>query len=134
MNKEKFLRYFKKKENTSENNEDARITNVVTSVTKDITNAELSFAVGEIKKLHNRPEQYQKKILENLKIEVEKHESIFGACFAIKKFSLKYPKHRFNRTTVQTGRINLRGDVIVIEHQLIIGGINLRGDVMVMLI
>ena len=53
MNKEKFLRYFKKKENTSENNEDVTVTNVVTSVTKDITNAELSFAANEIKKSHS---------------------------------------------------------------------------------
>ena len=53
MSKEKFLRYFKKKESTSEDNEDhgviilnedITIINVVTSVTKDITNAELSFA------------------------------------------------------------------------------------------
>ena len=52
MNNEKFLCYFKKKENTSEDNEDITITNVVTSVvTKDITNAELSFAADEIKKI-----------------------------------------------------------------------------------
>ena len=50
MNKEKFLRYFKKKENT-EDNEDITITNVVTSVTKDITYVELSFAVDEIKEI-----------------------------------------------------------------------------------
>ena len=37
MNKEQFLRYFKKKENTSENNEDITITNVVTSATKKKT-------------------------------------------------------------------------------------------------
>ena len=49
MSKEKFLHYFKKKENTSEDNEDITITIVVTSVTKDITNAELSFATEEIK-------------------------------------------------------------------------------------
>ena len=51
MNKEKFLRYFKKKENTSQDNEHIAISNVVTSVTIDITNAELSSAVDEIKKI-----------------------------------------------------------------------------------
>ena len=49
MNRETFLRYLKKKENTSEDNEDITITNVVISVTKDITNAKLSFAAEKIK-------------------------------------------------------------------------------------
>ena len=44
-----FAIFLKKKEHTFEDNEDITITNVVTSVTKDITNAELSFAVDEIK-------------------------------------------------------------------------------------
>ena len=52
MNKEKFLRYFKKKENTSEDNEDITITNVVTSVTKDITNAKIEFCGRRDKKNH----------------------------------------------------------------------------------
>ena len=47
----KVFRYFKKKENTSENNEDITITNVVVSITKDITNAKLSFAVDEKKNI-----------------------------------------------------------------------------------
>ena len=51
MNKEKLLRNFKKKENIPEHNEDITITNVVTSVTKYITNAVLSFAADEIKKI-----------------------------------------------------------------------------------
>ena len=51
MNKEKFLRYFKKRENTSQDNEVILISNVVTSVTIDITNTELSYAVDEIKKI-----------------------------------------------------------------------------------
>ena len=52
MNKEKLLRNFKKKENTPEHNEDIAITNVVTSVTKYMINAVLSFATDEIKKNH----------------------------------------------------------------------------------
>ena len=117
MNKEKFLRYFKKKENTSENDEDITITNVVTSVTKDVTNAELSFAVDEIKKSHSRPKQYQKQIPENVKREVGKYASIFGTSSAIKKFSLKYPKHSFIRTSVNNWKNKFKegrdGDVVL---------------------
>ena len=51
MSKEKFLSYFKKKENTSEDKEDITITNVITCVKKDITNVELSFVADEIKKI-----------------------------------------------------------------------------------
>ena len=69
MNKEKFLSYFKKKENTSEDNEDITITNVVTCVKKYITNVELSFVADEIKKSHIQPKQYQKQIPENEKLE-----------------------------------------------------------------
>ena len=51
MNKEKFLCYIRKKENTYEDNEDITITNVVTCVTKNIANPELSFAADEIKEI-----------------------------------------------------------------------------------
>ena len=48
MNREKFFRYFKKKESYLGDNEEITITNGVTSVTKGITNAALSFAAEEI--------------------------------------------------------------------------------------
>ena len=119
MNKEKFLRYFKKKENTSENNEDVTVTNVVTSVTKDITNAELSFAANEIKKSHSRPKQYQKKIPEYVKIEVGKHASIFETFSTIKRFSLKYPKHRFIRTSVNDWNSKVNGITIRAPNKIL---------------
>ena len=49
MNKEKLLCYFKKKENTSDDNEGVTITNAITPVTKDITNGEFSFEADEMK-------------------------------------------------------------------------------------
>ena len=108
-NKEKFLRYFKKNENTSEDDEDITITNVVTSVAKDITNAELSFAADEIKKSHNRPKQYTKQIPESVKREFGRYASIFGTSSAIKKFSLKYLKHSFIRTSVNNWKNKFKG-------------------------
>ena len=83
-NEEKFLHYFKKKEKTSEDKEDIKITNTVSSVMKDTTNPELSFAAEKIKKSHCRPTLYQKQIPENAEREVGKHVSIFGTFSAIK--------------------------------------------------
>ena len=83
-NEEKFLHYFKKKEKTSEDKEDIKITNAVSSVTKDITNPELGFSAEKIKKSHCRPNLHQKQIPENAEREVGKHVSIFIAFSAIK--------------------------------------------------
>ena len=49
MNKEKFLLYFKKNEKIvdHENNNEAKITNVIKSTTSDITNAELTLVVAK---------------------------------------------------------------------------------------
>ena len=73
MNKEQFLRYFKKKENASENNENITITNVVNSATKETINAELRFTADKIKKSNSPPKTYQKQFSENMKREVGKY-------------------------------------------------------------
>ena len=72
--KKRFYAILKRK-NTSEGNEEITITNIVTSVTKDVTNAELNFAAGEIKN-HNSPKQHQNQIQENVKREAWKHTPI----------------------------------------------------------
>ena len=73
MNKEQFLCYFKKKENTFENNEDL-ITNVVTSSTKEATNVELRFSVDKINKSDSHSKTCQKQISENMKVESMKEK------------------------------------------------------------
>ena len=98
MNKEHFLHYFKKK--NTEKAEEKTVTKVVYSATKEITIAELRFAVNEINKSHGRPKKYQKEISEKVKREVGNHTLTFGTSLAIKKVSVKYPKFTFIRTSV----------------------------------
>ena len=44
MNTEKFLAYFKKKSQSKDETDDIKITNVLTSVTQNVTSAELAYA------------------------------------------------------------------------------------------
>jgi len=104
MKKKDFLQYFKKRElvsNTNNENE-VTITNIVTSATEDISNAELTFVEEEIQKSIKRPEKYQKAIPEQIKREVGMYANDFGTASAIKKFTVKYDKYIFNRTTVNS--------------------------------
>ena len=74
MNKEQFLNYFKNKEKkSSEKAEEIIVTKVVSSATKEITNAELMFVTNEIEKSRARPKQYQKDVPEKLKKEIGHH-------------------------------------------------------------
>ena len=100
MNKEHFLHYFKIKDKNTEKAEEITVTKVVSSATKEITNAELRFTANEIDKSHGRPMKYQKEIPEKVKREVGNHALTFGTSSAFKKFSVKYPKFRFIRTSV----------------------------------
>ena len=101
MNKEKFLLYFKKKEKVSDpENSDVRITNVVKSATNDITKTEITLVEDEIQKSCSPPDKYQKGIPEEIKKEVGTYANIYGTASVIKKFSTKYEKYTFNRTTV----------------------------------
>ena len=50
MNKEKFLAYFKKKSQSKDETDDIKITNVLTSVTQNVTSAELVYAEEEMQK------------------------------------------------------------------------------------
>ena len=146
MNKKQFLLYFKKKEKVSdpENSDDVKITNVVTSATKDITNAELTLVEDEIQKSCSRPVKYQKAIPEKIKKEVGIHGNIFGTASAIKTFSIKYKKYTFNRTTVNSwkakckntnavfkkaGRPNLLDDNLIKKVKDIASGTRAAGGV-----
>ena len=50
MNKEKFIVYFKNKSQSKDQTDGIQITNVLTSVTENVTSAELAQAEGEIQK------------------------------------------------------------------------------------
>ena len=97
------------------NAEEITVTKVVTSATKKITNTELRFAVNEIDKLHDRPKKYQREIPEKVKREVGNHALTFEILSAIKKFSVKYPKFTFIRTSVNNSKNKLRPEVIILS-------------------
>ena len=103
MNKEKFLLYFKKNEKIvdHENDNEVKITSVIKSATSDITNAELTLVAKEIQKSCNQKVKYQKAVPEAIK-KVGMYAKVYGIASAIKKFSSKYAKYNFNRTTVNS--------------------------------
>ena len=117
MNKEQFLSYFEKKDNNdTKNAEEITVTKVVSSATKEITNAELRFVANEIDKSHGRPKKYQKDIPEKVRMEVGNHALTCGTASAIKKFSAKYPKYRFIRNSVNNWKNKCKaGDNIVFK-------------------
>ena len=86
MSKEQFLCYFSKKDKNSEKAEEIRVTKVVSSAMKEITNAALRFAVKEIDKSHGTPKKNRKEIPEKVKREVGNHALTFGTSSAIKNF------------------------------------------------
>ena len=65
MNKTQFLEYFKKKKLSSSYDTENSVTNVVTSATQNISNAELSPVEDEIENFVKPPSKYEKTIHES---------------------------------------------------------------------
>ena len=123
MNKEKFLVYFKRKSQSKDKTDGIQITNVSTSVTKKVTSAELASTEEEMQKTYERPRKYQVEIAVRIKKEVGLYARDFGPASAIKKFTTKYPKYSFIRTTVNIWEKKCNdGDWTVIKR---IGKLNL---------
>ena len=93
MNKTQFLEYFKKNKLSSSDNTEITVTKVVTSATQIISNAEYLLSKTKSKS------EYQKTILKKIKREVGIYANSFGTASVIKKFTSKYSKYSFNRTT-----------------------------------
>ena len=70
MNKEKFLTYVKKKSQSKDETDGIKITNVLTSVTENVTSAELSYTEEEMQKTYKRPKKYHVEIPAKIKKEV----------------------------------------------------------------
>ena len=104
MNKEKFLLYFKKNEKIvdHENDNEVKIANVIKSATSHILNAESVLVAKEIQKSCNQKVKYQKAVPETIKKDVSMYAQVYGTASAIKKFSSKYAKYNFNKTTVNS--------------------------------
>ena len=117
MNKEKILAYFKKKPQSKDETDGIEITNVLTSVTENVTSAELANTEEEMQKKYERTEKYQVKIPVKIKKKVGLYPRDFGAASAIKRFTTKYPKYSFIRTTVNTWKTKCNdGDSTVIKR------------------
>ena len=71
-------------------------------MTEDFTSAELAFAEEDMQKTYGRLKKYQVEIPAKIKKEVGLYAKDFGTASAIKKFTTKYPKYSFIRTTVNT--------------------------------
>ena len=89
MSKEKFLAYFKKKSQSKDETDGIQITNVLTSVTKNVTFSELAYAEEEMQKTYERPKKYQVVIPAKIKKKVGLYARDFGTASAIKKFTTK---------------------------------------------
>ena len=84
MNKERFLSYFEKKDNNNTKNaKEITVTKVISSATKEITNAELRFVANEIDKSNGRPKKYQRDIPEKVIMEVGNHALTLCVFFLI---------------------------------------------------
>ena len=57
MSNEKFLAYFKNKSQSKDETDGIQITNVLTSVTENVTSAELAYAEEEMQMTYERPKK-----------------------------------------------------------------------------
>ena len=103
MNRKHFLAYFKKKSQAEvETDDEIQVTRILSAATENVSEAELTFAEEELNKSYSRPHRYSKDIPDSVKIEVSRHARDLGTASAIKKYTIKYPKYTFNRTTVNS--------------------------------
>ena len=117
MNKEKFLAYFKKKSQSKDETDGIQITNVLTSVTENVSSAKLAYAEEQIQKTYELPQKYQVENPAKIQKEVGLYARNFGTASAIKKFTTEYPKYSFIRTTVNTWKKKCNdGDWAVIKR------------------
>ena len=105
MNKQQFLLHFLKKEKVSDpQNNDFRITNVLTSTKNDITKAELTLVEDKIQKSCSSTWQIPNSCIWKIKKEVGTSVTIYGTASTIKKFSTKYKKIYFQSNKHSTTR------------------------------
>ena len=109
--------YFKKKSQSKDETKGIQITNVLTSVREKVTSAEFAYAEEEMQKTYERQIKYQVEIPARIKKEVDLCAKDFGTASAFKKFTTKYPKYSFSRTTVNTWKKKCNdGDWTVIKR------------------
>ena len=111
------MRIFKKKSQSKDESGGIQITNVLTSVIENVTSAELAYVEEEMQKTYEQPQKYQVEIRAKIKKEVGLYARDFGTASAIEKFTTKYQKYPFIKTTVNTWKKNCNdGDWTVIKR------------------
>ena len=117
MNKETFLAYFSKKSQSKDESDGIQITNVLTSLTENVTSAELAYTDVKMQKTYHHSKKYQVKIPAKIKKEVGLYAKDFGTASVIKKFTTKYPKYSFIWITVSTWKKKCNdGDWTVVKR------------------
>ena len=84
------MRVFKKKSQSKDESGGIQITNVLTSVIKNVTSSELAYVEEEMQKTYEQPQKYQVEIPAKIKKEVGLYAREFGTASAIEKFTTKY--------------------------------------------
>ena len=99
MNWNEFLYYLKQKKLAAEKNHEKviRITKMLTFSTYDISNVVLILGEEEIQQSKKSSAKYQKTIPKHFRRGI--YADSFGNASAIKRFTSKYGKYSFNRTT-----------------------------------
>ena len=114
MNKQQFLDYFINKRDESGKTEEPIVTKVASSITKNISNAELQYVSKEIESSRAKSKEYQKGIPKHLKKEIWNHALTYAS--AVKKYSAKYPKYKIIRTSVNNWKTKCKsGDDVVFK-------------------
>ena len=129
MNRKQFREYFRSNDDTSgsSTNDEVRITSIISSASNNITNAEVALAEEELRRCA-RPRKYQCNIPENVKREVGAYALEFGTKSAIKKFTKKYPRYVFIRTSVNNWKCKCKTGQVDVNFQKKIGRPNLLED------
>ena len=129
MNQKQFFNYFRSKDDSSgsSTNDEVRITSIISPASNNITNAEVALAEQELKKCA-RPRKYQCNIPENVKKEVGEYALEFGTKSAIKRFTKKYPRYVFLRTSVNNWKCKCKKGQVDVNFQRKIGRPNLLED------
>ena len=88
--------YFTAKENQSQ----TAIPEFVTSLSGNVSQAELTVVSEELKKTSKPRKHYNKYFPKRIKTEVDQHALIYGTKSAMEHFGKKYPKYTFIRNSV----------------------------------
>ena len=104
MNKEKFLACFKKRSQSKDETDGIQITNVLTSVTENVTSAELAYAEEDMQKTYGCQKKYQVEILQRLRKKNTCMQDILVLLQQLKSSLLNIPNVLLSKPQLTPGR------------------------------